>query len=125
MNNLIIHAAWVLLTAFSISCIYEIYRATVMKGKSQYDSPAIFLKVGLPFYLVSFGVTAMLFARYYWANWVALGYTIILILVAIFFYSPEISLKRKPGLLDWFENLIYLGLLFSAATILTYSLMPS
>ncbi len=122
MANLTIHAAWVLLTAFLISCIYEIYRATVMKGTSKYDKPRVFLLIGVPYYLFSFGVTALLFAGYYWANLIALGYTIILILVAILYYSPSISLKRKPGLIDWFENLVYLGLLFSAATILMYSL---
>lgn len=122
MTNLTIHAAWVLLTAFSISCIYEIYRATVMKGVSKYDKPRVLLMVGVPFYFVSFGVTALLFAGFYWANWIALGYTIILILVAIFYYSPSIALERKPGLIDWIENLVYLGLLFSAATILVYAL---
>jgi len=123
MNNLTTHAAWVLLTAFSISCIYEIYRATVMKGTSKYDNPRVFLMVGIPFYMVSFGLTASLFAGYFWANLVALGYTLILIAGAILYYSPQIALKRKPGLIDWVENLLYLGLLFSAATILVYSLM--
>lgn len=122
MSNLTIHAAWVLLTAFSISCIYEIYRATVMKGTSQYDKPRVLLTVGLPFYLVSFSITVLLFAGYYWAQCIALGYTVILILVAIFYYSPRIALERKPGLIDWIENLVYLGLLFSAATILIYAL---
>lgn len=121
MDNLTTHAAWVLLAAFGVSCIYEIYRATLMKGTSEFDSPRIFLLVGVPFYLISFGVTALLFVGYYWANLLALGYTIILIGVAIFFYSPKISLQRKPGLIDWMENLLYLGLLFSAATILIYS----
>jgi len=123
MNNLAIHAAWVLLAAFSISCIYEIYRATVKKGTSQYDNTRVFLTVGVPFYTVSFGVTAFLFTGYDWASWVALAYVILLIGIAMFFYSPKIALKRKPGLIDWVENLLYLGLLFSAGTILMYSVI--
>lgn len=121
MNNLTTQAAWVLLSAFAISCNYEIYRATVMKGTSKYDSPRTFMVVGVPFYLVSFGVTSLLFIGYYWANLLALGYTIFLILVGIFFYSMKIAVKRKPELIDWIENLLYLGLLFSAATILLYA----
>ena len=122
MNNLATHAAWVMFSAFAISCVYEIYRATVMKGTSRYDSPRVFLTIGIPFYVVSFCVSALLFAGYYWANLLALGYTIVLIGVGIFFYSPKISIQRKPRLIDWIENLLYLGLLFSAATILLYSI---
>ena len=121
MSDLTTHAAWILLTAFAISCAYEIYRAAVMKCVSQYDSPRVFLMVGVPFYLLSFTIASLLFTGYYWANWLALGYTIILILVAVFYYSPKVAIQRKPQWIDWIENLVYLGLLFSAATVLIYS----
>lgn len=121
MNNLHIHAAAILFTAFALSCAYEIYRAVAKRGTSEYDSPRIFFSVAVPFYVVSFGVTALLLTDFSWANELALGYTTVLILVAIFFYSPKIALERKPELIDWVENLLYLGLLFSAATLLVYA----
>lgn len=121
MYNLQIHVAVILFVAFALSCAYEIYRVVAKSGTSEYDSPRIFFSVAVPFYIVSFGVTALLLTDFSWANELALGYTIVLILVAIFFYSPKIALVRKPQLIDWVENSMYLGLLFSAATVLVYT----
>lgn len=39
-----------------------------------------------------------------------------------FFYNPLILLPRQPELIDWFEDLIYTGLLFSTATLLWYDM---
>jgi hypothetical protein len=39
--------------------------------------------------------------------------------VSIFYYNPKIMLKRKPGIIDWVEDLVYTGLLFVAAALLT------
>jgi len=39
MIDFVRHAAWVLVAAYAISLVYEIYRATVKAGSSRYDSP--------------------------------------------------------------------------------------
>ena len=40
--------------------------------------------------------------------------------VSIFYYNPYMIVAREPGLLDWFEDLVYTGLLFVAAALLFY-----
>jgi hypothetical protein len=32
-------------------------------------------------------------------------------------------LERKPGIIDWLEDLVYTGLLFVAATLLVYEIV--
>ncbi|MFI7744761.1 hypothetical protein [Kocuria rhizosphaericola] len=36
----------------------------------------------------------------------------------MFYYNPKIMVERKPGIIDWFEGLVYTGLLFVAAAFL-------
>jgi hypothetical protein len=43
-----------------------------------------------------------------------------MILVSIFYYNPRILLERQPGVIDWFEDLVFTGLLFVAAVLLAY-----
>jgi len=43
--------------------------------------------------------------------------------VSIFYYNPKIMLERQPGLIDWFEDLVYTGLLFVAAALLSYAVL--
>ena len=60
-------------------------------------------------------VIVLLFAGVPCAAWVGLILSILLILVSVFYYNPKIMVERKPGIIDWFEGLVYTGLLFVAA----------
>jgi phosphatidylserine synthase len=121
-NNFIIDAAWTLTIAFALSLIYEFYRATVKANVSKHDTMRMFFIQGIPFYGIAAVVIYFLFSGFEWAAWVGLIYSAILILVSVFYYNPVIMMERKPGLIDWFEDLVYTGLLFVAATMLLYSL---
>lgn len=63
-------------------------------------------------------VVIVLFAGVPCAAWVGLIISILLILVTVFYYNPKIMVERKPGIIDWFEGLVYTGLLFVAAAFL-------
>ena len=121
MNPFITHAAWTLVVAFTLSIVYELYRSTVKAGVSKHDSTRVFVREGIPFYLIAAVVIGLLFTGAQWAPWVGLFYCIALILVSIFYYNPTVMLDRKPGLVDWFEDLVYTGLLFVAAAMLIYA----
>lgn len=122
-NNFITDAAWTLTIAFTLSLVYEFYRATVKANVSKHDTIRMFFLQGIPFYGIATVVIYLLFMEYSWAAWVGFIYSVILILVSIFYYNPVIMMERKPGLIDWFEDLVYTGLLFVAATMLLYSLV--
>jgi hypothetical protein len=121
MTKLIAHAAWILVAAFVLSFLYELYRATLKAGISRYDSIRVFALQGIPFYLLAALVIALLFAGVRWAASIGLAFCIAMIVVSIVYYNPRIMLERKPGLIDWFEDLVYTGLLFAAATLLLYA----
>lgn len=123
MNPLVTHAAWTLVAAFTLSFVYELWRATAKAGTSRHDSVRVLLTEGVPFYLVAGVVIGLLFtfASAGWAAWLGLAYCIALILVSIFYYNPQVMLDRKPGLVDWFEDLVYTGLIFVAAALLLYA----
>jgi hypothetical protein len=123
MSELVRHAAWMLLITVALSFIYELYRATIKAGVSRHDSLRTFVSQGLPLYVVATIVIATLFAGFTWAAWVGLVFSVALILVSIFYYNPRIMLERQPGLIDWFEDLVYTGLLFVAAALLLYDLL--
>jgi hypothetical protein len=113
------HAAWVLAVTFSLSFVYELYRATVKKGTSRHDSMRSFGRT-LVLYAVAATVIAALFAGAAWASWAGLAFSVVMILVSIFYYNPTVMLERRPGIIDWFEDLMYTGLLFVAAALLLY-----
>ena len=119
MTDLMTDAAWVLTGTFALSIVYELYRATVHAGASEHDSLRGFV-VQLPFYGAAAAVIAALFVGHDWAAWVGLAFSVIVILISIFYYNPRIMLDRRPGLLDWFEDLVFTGGLFVAATQLVY-----
>ena len=66
---------------------------------------------------------ATLFAGFAWAAWVGLVLAVALIILSIFYYNPRIMLERQPGMIDWFEDLVYTGLLFVAAALLLYDVL--
>ncbi len=121
MSLLVTHAAWTLVAAFTLSISYELYRATVKAGTSTHDSMRSFLTEGLVFYGIAALVIGLLFTGVRWAVWVGLTYCIALIFVSIFWYNPKVMFDRRPGLIDWAEDLVYTGLLFVAAALLAYA----
>ncbi len=117
-------ASWILVATFALSLAYEFYRATAKKGVSQYDSVRA-LAFSLPMYIVGFGSAALARVDAAWAAWIVLIVAIVLILFSIFYYNPVYMKARKPGPIDWFEDLVYTGLLFVVAFLMAYSLLDS
>ena len=50
---------------------------------------------------------------------------VVLILFSIFYYNPVMMLAWKPGPIDWFEDLVYTGLLFVVAFLMAYALLDT
>ena len=122
MTTFIIHAAWTLTAAFVLSFFYEVYRATVKAGVSQHDSVRSFILQVIALYLPAAIIITLMFGGREWAAWVGLVFSVVMILVSIFYYNPKIMLERRPGILDWFEDLVFTGLLFVAAAQLIYAI---
>lgn len=122
MTVLTTHAAWVLFVTFAISLLYEIWRGLAKAGTSRHDSPKA-LAQQLVLYVVAAAVIAALAAQVAGAAWVGLVFSVVMILVSVFYYNPVIMLEREPGLIDWLEDLLFTGLLFVAATLLLYEVL--
>ena len=116
-------ASWVLIAAFALSALYELYRATAKAGTSKYDAMRGFLTQALPFYAVAFALAVLLRTGWRWVAWTTLAFGVALILVSIFYYGPVMLPQRKPGPIDWFEDRVYTGLLFVAVALLLYDLL--
>ena len=110
-------------TAFGLSLLYELWRATAKAGTSRHDSMQSFVKNNVPFYAIAWIVIALLFAGFESARWVGLVFSAGAILASISYYNPKIMLQRAPRMIDWFEDLIFTGLLLVAAVFLLYSLL--
>jgi hypothetical protein len=119
VSNLTNDAAWVLVIAFALSFVYEIYRATIKAGTSKHDSMRAFL-FNIPLYVAAAIVISMLFAGVEIAEEVGLAFSVVVILASIFYYNPRIMMERQPATIDWFEDLVFTGLLFVAAALLLY-----
>jgi hypothetical protein len=116
-------ASWVLIAAFALSALYELYRSTAKAGTSRHDSMRTFLSQALPFYAVGFVVAVLLRTGWQWVAWTALVLGVGLILVSIFYYGPVLLPQRQPGPIDWVEDRVYTGLLFVAVALLAYDLL--
>lgn len=110
-------AAWVLAVSFAISVLYELWRATAKAGTSRYDSLRGFF-TQLWQYVLAAIVIALLFLGVPYAAWVGLVFSVLVIIVSTFSYNPTIMAARKPGLIDWIEDLVFTGLAYVAATLL-------
>lgn len=117
------HAAWVLAAAFTMSLAYELWRSTVKAGTSRHDSMKVFVAQGIVIYVVAAGVIYVLAAGVTGSAWVGLVFSVVSILVSIFYYNPVVMLERNPGLIDWVEDLVFTGLLFVAAALLLYEVI--
>lgn len=122
MSELTTHAAWILVVTYALSLAYEIWRVTAKNGVSKHDTARAML-ILLPLYLIAAAVVGLLFAGIGWASVVGLIFTVAMIVISIFYYNPTIMLERKPGRIDWFEDLVYTGLLFVAAALLAYDVL--
>ncbi len=123
MTDPVTQAAWMLLAAFVLSFVYELYRATTKAGASQHDSMQSFAKNNVAFYVVATVVIAVLFAGFEWSPWIGLLFSGGAIAASILYYNPKILLERNPGIIDWFEDITFNGLLFVAASLLVYKVL--
>ncbi len=123
MTDLVSQAAWILVAAFVLSFVYELYRATAKAGTSRHDSMQSFAKNNIVFYVIATIVIALLFAGSEWAAWVGLVFSGGAIMASILYYNPKIMVERAPGVIDWFEDIVFTGLLFVAAGLLLYDVM--
>ena len=123
MTDLVTQAAWFLAAAFVLSLAYELYRATAKAGTSPHDSKQSFVKNNLGLYVVAVVVIVLLLGGFEWAPWVGLIFSIVVIGASMLFYNPKIMVERNPGLVDWFEDLAFTGLVFVAAALLLYQVL--
>ena len=123
MTSLMTQAAWLLVAAFALSFVYELYRATAKAGTSRHDSMQSFAKNNIAFYAIATIVIALLFAASEWAAWIGLLFSGGAIAASILYYNPRIMLERAPGPIDWFEDIVFTGLLFVTAGLLLYQVL--
>ncbi|HCT75883.1 MAG TPA: hypothetical protein DGG94_14265 [Micromonosporaceae bacterium] len=123
MTDLVTQAAWVLTAAFVLSLAYELYRATAKAGTSVHDSMQSFVKNNVALYVVAAAVIFFLFAGFAWAPWVGLIFSAVVIGASILYYNPKLLLERRPGIVDWFEDLVFTGLVFVALALLLYQVL--
>jgi hypothetical protein len=117
------YAAWTLVVTFGLSLAYEVWRATSRADVSRHDSMRLFVTQGTALYVAAAVIIWLLFAGVTASAWIALVFSVALILVSIFYYNPKIMVERQPGLFDWFENLTFTGLLFVAAALLLFEVL--
>jgi hypothetical protein len=123
VTDLMTQAAWVLVAAFVLSLVYELYRTTARAGTSRHDSRQSFAKNNIAFYAIATIVIALLFAASEWADWIGLLFSGGAIAASILNYNPKIMLERAPTSIDWFEDIVFTGLLFVAAGLLLYQVL--
>jgi hypothetical protein len=111
-------SAWVLIVSFTLSLLYELWRATAKAGVSRHDSMRAFVRE-LWLYALAIIVIVLLLAGVPFAAWIGLAFSALVILASIFYYNPRMMIERRPGLFDWFEDLVYTGLAFVVAALLT------
>src|SRR3990170_857714 len=107
MTTLVVQAAWALLAAFPLSLVYEIYRATAKAGTSRHDSMDAFAKNNVALYVVAAVVIGLLLVGFDWAPVIGLVFSVVVIVASIVFYNPRIMIDRQPGVVDWFEDMVF------------------
>ena len=111
-----------LVVTFVVSLAYEVWRATSRAGTSRHDEPKALVQQFV-LYVAATAVIAALFVGATWATWLGYSFCVVMILVSILYYNPVVMLDRKPGIVDWIEDLLFTGLLFVAATLLLYDVL--
>ena len=104
---------------FAISLIYELWRVIAKSTVSRHDTRRAFWQEAW-LYVLAAVVIVLLFARSALSPpgsaWSSRSPSSSL---SIFYYNPKIMIERKPGVIDWVEDLVYTGLLFVVAALLT------
>lgn len=119
-STLATHAAWVLVVAYGVSLVYEVWRAAAKSHVSRHDSwGAVGLQLAVV-YAPAAVVIGLLLAGVPWAAWLGVAFTGVWIVVSVAYYNPVIMAEREPGLIDWVEDFAYTGLLFVAGALLLY-----
>ena len=111
-------SAWVLVVTYAISLIYELWRVIAKSTVSRHDTRRAFWQEAW-LYLLAAVVIVLLLLGVPYAAWIGLVFSVAFILLSIFYYNPKIMIERKPGIIDWVEDLVYTGLLFVVAALLT------
>ena len=123
MSSLATQAAWALVAAFVLSLVYEIYRATAKIGTSRHDSMDSFVKNNVALYVVAALVIGLLLVGFDWAPVIGLLFSVAVIGASILYYNPRIIVDRQPGMIDWFEDVVFTGLVFVAGALLLYQVL--
>jgi hypothetical protein len=100
----------VLLAAFAISALYQVYRATLMEIP-EYDA---FTPVTGAAYLSFIGISALVLTDRRWAWWVVSVLVLAMLSLGVLWYYPVVAEAREMGFVDWLEGSVYMGLLFVA-----------
>lgn len=103
-------AFYVLASAFVISAVYQIYRASLMEIP---EIDAFTPTMGV-FYLACIGVSALVLTDRRWAWWVVSILIVVLLAVGVLYYYPVVAEAREMGFIDWLEGSVYMELLFVA-----------
>jgi hypothetical protein len=113
----------VLLAAFVISALYQLYRATLMEVP-EYDA---FTGATGAAYLVFVGISALVLTDRRWAWLVVLALVLALLSVGVFWYYLVVAAARieagAMGLVGWLEGSLYMGLLFVAGFVCVLNLL--
>ncbi len=113
----------VLLAAFVISALYQLYRATLMEVP-EYD--AFTVATGAA-YLAFVGISALVLTGRRWAWLVVLALVLALLSVGVFWYYPVVAAARieagAMGVVGWLEGSLYMGLLFVAGCVCVLNLL--
>jgi hypothetical protein len=59
----------ILIAAFALSLLYELYRSTAKAGTSKHDSARSFLTQELPFYAIAFVLAVLVRTERPWVAW--------------------------------------------------------
>ena len=105
-------------SAFAISTVHEVYRATVKAGVSRYDSMRELLTRTLPFYVFGMALVVALGLGVQGMAWVGLVLSVAMVFVSAFYYNPTIMAARLPGMVDWAEDVAFTGLFFASGALL-------
>lgn len=72
-------ASWVLITAFTVSALDELFRSTTKAGTSKYDSTRRFLTQAVPGYAAAFALAVLVRTGWPWVTWTGLLVAVALI----------------------------------------------
>jgi hypothetical protein len=122
MREFVGQAFWILIVVFIISLLYKLYRVTAKGGASKSDTKRSILTESLPLWGLIVFSAVLVRTGLIWGVWFGLISSLILIGLSIFYYNPVIMRDRKPGLIDWLEDMVYTGLLFVVVALLGYHL---